>query len=121
MTFDRETELRRNIKTGQLAEYSRMQLAVMARQLGLDPDEYNKPYPGNSVTVHLPPEPAPAGKALSWAKGFALAALGAAVPGIGLAGFFLGGLQGTPAPKVKPETKVISKDVSVDFEVIPPQ
>jgi hypothetical protein len=131
MRIDKETDLRRNLATEQLAKVNRMFAAVTARTLGLDPNEYAKPFPPSNVTLNVLPEKSekPVSKGLSPLAAIGIGLLGAAVPGAGIIGFLL-----NKAPAVvqqvekvveKPVEKVIelpgkSYGVDVDVEVIPP-
>jgi len=133
MQLDDETELRRNLATGQLDRVNRIHAAVYAKRLGLEPSEFAKQFPGNHITVQLPPEPTipPAvKKGLPTLATVALTALAFAVPTAGAIGYLL---NKTPAitntlEKIveKPVEKIIhhpgqNYDVDVDMEVIPPQ
>lgn len=147
---DPELELRRNIVSGNLDRYSRIQMAVLAKEMGLDPSEYAAQFPGNrseknftfnnygnavgDLAATQPGMPVPVAKpvirkGLSPLAAIGIGLLGAAVPGAGIIGFLL-----NKAPAVvqqvekvveKPVEKVIelpgkSYGVDVDVEVIPP-
>jgi len=124
--------LRRNIHTGDMDRLLRIRAAVVAQELGLPPEQYALPFPGNSVNIQLPPDPpiiAPARKGLSKLAGLALLAAGAAIPGVGIAGYLLGlakpALPIVAPPVVKTVEKIIEKPgknygVDVDVDVIPP-
>jgi hypothetical protein len=134
MQLDDETELRRNLATGQLDRVNRIHAAVYAKRLGLEPSEFAKQFPGNHITVQLPPEPtippAPR-KGLSTLAALGLGALGIASPvAAGVIGYLLNtkpAITNTLEKIVeKPIEKIITTpgqnyDVDVDMEVIPPK
>lgn len=147
---DPENELRRNIVSGNFDRYNRIQMAVLAKEMGLDPSEYAAQFPGNRSTKNItfnnygnpvgdpaptqPVVPVPIAKpvvrkGLSTAAAIGFGLLGAAIPGAGIIGFLLNNAPAVvrQVEKVveKPVEKVIelpgkSYGVDVDVEVIPP-
>jgi hypothetical protein len=123
---DPENDLRRNLATGQFYQMSRMETALMAKELGLDPAEYAQPFPGNhTITVnHAPP-------AVPKSAGVGIGKLAAVA--LGAAGLTAVGVLGWPAAATwlatKATERVVEKvitqpgqdyDVKVRMQVIPP-
>lgn len=123
-------DLRRNLATGQFDRMQRIEIALLAKEMGLDPTEYAQPFPGNSsITInHNPPaQPAAkqsAGPSLAKIATAALVAGGLGAGGVGLALPWLSSLL-IPKATEKVIEKVITKpgadyDVQVDMQIIPP-
>ena len=122
-------DLRRNLATGQFDRMQRIEVALLAKEMGLDPTEYAQPFPGNqSITInHAPPASQRADKPSSGVGKLAAVALTAA--GLGVAGT-LGWPFLTAWAAKQATTRVIDRvitkpgtdyDVQVDMQVIPPK
>lgn len=95
-------ELYQNLDAGQMERDNRLQTAILAKEMGLDPVEFAKPFPGanidaKTITVHnhaVPPvsqetaRPV-AKKGISTLAAVGIGLLGAAVPGAGILGYLL--------------------------------
>ncbi len=125
---DMESDLRRNLHTGQFERMNRLGTAIMAKELGLDPVEFAQPFPGNqSITVnHFAKEDTPAKPVtrpprpgLSRLAALGLGLLGASVPAVGVIAYLLGAAK--PAIEKIIEKPGQNYDVDVGMEIIPPK
>lgn len=123
-------DLRRNLATGQFDRMQRIEVALLAKEMGLDPAEYAQPFPGNStITINHHGQAAeaaqkPAGTGLGKIAAAALIAGGLGAGGVGLGLPWLASIL-IPKATEKVIEKVITKpgssyDVQVDMQVIPP-
>jgi len=127
---DPENDLRRNLATGQFDRMQRIEVALLAKEMGLNPAEYSQPFPGNStITINNhgqagagATKPVGAGLGKIAAAGLIAGGLGAGRVGLGLP--WLASIL-LPKATEKVIEKVITKpgssyDVQVDMQVIPP-